>query len=229
MRLSIIVPVFNEKDTIAEIFRRIRTVDVGIEKEIIIIDDGSTDGTTQILKNISVDGVKILFRRKNIGKGCAIRRALKVVTGDIVLIQDADLEYNPGDYKRLIKPILNEKAVVVYGSRWLGTRFKGQRINLFRFGRWFVTVLSNILYNTKITDEPTGYKVFRTDIIKNLNLKCKGFEFCSEVTAKLAKKGIRIFEVPISYCARDVSEGKKMSLKDGLIAAWTLLKYRFID
>lgn len=227
MILSIIIPVYNEKDTILHILQKV--LSVNIEKEIIIVDDGSTDGTREILKNLQIPNVrlKVIFHEKNLGKGMAIRSAIKEVKGDIVIIQDADLEYDPNEYPKLIEPILQGKAKVVYGSRVLKKNPKASF--LFYLGGRFLSFLTNLLYGTKITDEPTCYKVFSADVLKSINLECRRFEFCPEVTAKIAKKGYKIIEVPISYRPRSVKEGKKIRWRDGFYAVWTLIKYRFKD
>jgi len=225
MKLSVIIPVYNEKDTINKIIEKVRKVP--IEKEIIIVDDGSTDGTQNILKNFNNKDIKVILKEKNEGKGMSIREGLKYVSGDIVVIQDADLEYEPMDFLKMIEVIEKNNASVVYGSRILG---KGKKSSFFFYlGGRFLSCIVNILYNAKITDEPTCYKMFRTDVIKKINLKCTGFEFCPEVTAKVRKMGYKIFEVPIHYIPRSIKEGKKIRLKDGIIATWTLIKYKFID
>ena len=225
MNVSVIIPVYNEAKTIFEILRRIEKV--GLANEIIIVDDGSTDGTSDVLKNVSGGLYKIMHKRKNEGKGSAIREGLKHVTGDIVIIQDADLEYSPKDYPALIEPIISGKADVVYGSRWLLHGLSRVPLNVFKIGRWLVTFLTNLLYHTNITDEPCGYKVFKTDIIKRIPLQCKRFEFCPEITAKVSRSGYKIYEVPISYKARKVSEGKKITYRDGLETIIVLVKYVF--
>lgn len=225
MKLSIIIPVYNEKATIENLINRVLLVPV--EKEVIIVDDGSTDGTRDILKNIAIgkENIKVLFQPQNKGKGYAIRRAIHEITGDVVVIQDADLEYDPMDFLKLLRIIEEGKANVVYGSRILG---KNPRSSFsFYLGGRFLSFLTNILYGTSITDEPTCYKMFKSDIIKSLDLYCNGFEFCPEVTAKLARKGIQIKEVPIKYNPRSKKEGKKIRWKDGFIAIWTLIKNRF--
>jgi len=229
MKLSIIIPVYNEKSTIKEIIHRIKNVP--IDKEIIIADDCSTDGTREILRKLQSEEydkgeIKIIYHEKNMGKGWAIRTALKYVSGEIVIIQDADLEYEPEDYPRLIEPIVSGEASVVYGPRSLGKKISYLS---FYLGGQFLSFLTNILYGSHITDEATCYKVFRADVIKGINLKCERFEFCPEVTAKLLKKGYKIYEVPIHYYPRSIKEGKKINWKDGLEAIWTLIKYRFID
>ena len=233
--LSILIPAYNEEDSILDILEKIDAVDlspVNTAKELVVVDDGSTDKTAE---NIQLFASKhptcklLLIRQKNQGKGSAIRTAIKHATGDIIIIQDADLEYDPNDYETLIKPILEGQADVVYGSRRLkegNVQYSGLS---FYLGGLVLTLLANILYNTNITDEPTCYKVFRSSILKNINLHCTGFEFCPEVTAKVAKRGIEIYEVPISYFPRSVSEGKKINWKDGIEGVWTLIKYRFIE
>ncbi|MEK6983792.1 MAG: glycosyltransferase family 2 protein [Nanoarchaeota archaeon] len=228
-KLSIIIPAYNEIKTIEAILRKVKKVDLGeIEKEIVIVDDASTDGTAQILKKIRNSSIKILHHSKNMGKGAAIKTGLKQATGNIILIQDADLEYDPKDYKKLIDPICEGKADVVYGSRLLGQRPTYSKFAYYAAGR-SLTMLTNILYGANITDEPCGYKVFKADIIKSIPLKCKGFEFCPEITAKISKRQIKIFEVPTSYMPRSREEGKKIKFKDWLIAVYTLIRYRFRD
>lgn len=229
MKLSIIVPVFNEKNTIAEILKRIEAVDLSAAKEIIIIDDGSTDGTREILKTLE-NKYKIIYQPKNSGKGSALRAGFREATGDWLVVQDADLEYNPNDFKIMLEKIMEPGVEVVYGSRrlehsYFKTRHSGY---VYAVGGIFITWFTNLLYNTKITDEPTCYKMFKTDFFKSINLTCRRFEFCPEVTAKIARRGVKIFEVPISYRPRHKSEGKKINWRDGLEALWTLLKYRFI-
>jgi glycosyltransferase involved in cell wall biosynthesis len=230
MKLSIIIPCFNEEKTISEVLKRIDGADLGsTEKEIIIVNDGSTDGSRQALENLKEKYKFILLNHKNnLGKGQAIRTALRYVSGDYVIIQDADLEYNPADYKKLLECALNNNAKVVYGSRRLN--HKGGYSHLsFYLGGIFLTWLVNILYGIKITDEATGYKLFKTEIIKNIKLGCKGFEFCPEITAKIAKKGIKICEVPIIYFPRSEKDGKKIKWQDGFKAVWVLIKYKFIN
>jgi glycosyltransferase involved in cell wall biosynthesis len=231
MKLSVIIPVYNEKTTIRKILQVVNDVD--IDKEMIVVDDGSNDGTTELLGALSMDGMKKCFHRENRGKGAAIRTGLKKVTGDIVIIQDGDLEYNPQEYHRLILPILEGKAQVVYGSRLLGLpRWRKVRYHFyypFAFGVKLLNLLTLLLYGARITDEATCYKVFKTDVIKNIKLRCERFEFCPEVTAKVCKKGYKIHEVPISYMGRTYREGKKIGWKDGIEAIYTLIKYRFTD
>ncbi|MCL4386254.1 MAG: glycosyltransferase family 2 protein [Cyanobacteria bacterium] len=229
MKLSIIIPVYNEKGTILKIIEKVNNVT--LEKELIVVDDGSTDGTKEILKNIqnanfSDKNIKIIFKKKNEGKGSAIREGLKKVTGDIVTIQDADMEYEPMDFMSLVKPIEEGKTRVVYGSRFLGKNLKSS-LGFYLGGR-LLSFLVSILYGEKITDEPTCYKVFKTEVIKSIPLRCTKFEFCPEITAKVIKRGYRIVELPIHYNPRSIKEGKKIRLKDGISAIWTLLKYRLV-
>jgi len=218
------MPVYNERDTLNEILSRVQAVPV--KKEIIIVDDGSTDGTRQILKNIKGGNIKVILHERNQGKGAAIRTGLREATGDIVIIQDADLEYDPMDYLKLIPLIQSGEAQVVYGSRTLGS--KKRSYHRYYWGGQLITFVANVLYRLKITDEPTCYKMFKKDLIDRIQLDCKGFEFCPEVTAKVARLGYTIHEVPISYHPRSFEQGKKIKWKDGLIAIWTLLKYRFL-
>jgi glycosyltransferase involved in cell wall biosynthesis len=231
MKLSIIIPVFNEKNTILELLRKVEAVDLNsldFKKEIIIVDDCSTDGTREILDSLG-DKYKIIYHSKNQGKGAAIKTGLKWASGDYIIIQDADLEYDPKDYKTLLEYALKNNAEVVYGSRNLNPENKHSNL-LYYLGGIFFTWLTNILYGIRITDESTGYKMFKTDLLKTIPLKSKRFEFCPEITAKIAKRGIKIHEVPINYSPRPVKAGKKISWwKDGLKTAWTLIKYRFID
>ncbi|MEA3463586.1 MAG: glycosyltransferase family 2 protein [Patescibacteria group bacterium] len=225
MKLSIIIPVFNEEKTIKEIIKRVNKVK--LDKEIIIINDGSIDGTAKQLKQLKQKNLKIITHFKNQGKGSAIRTGLKYVKGDIVIIQDADLEYNPNDYFKLIQPIKNGLVQAVYGSRNLSDNISGKKI--YKYGGIFLSWLASLLYGIKITDEATCYKAFKTDVIKGLDLRCKRFDFCPEVTAKLAKQKYEIVEVPISYYPRSHEEGKKITIRDGLKATWILIKYRFFD
>jgi len=231
-KLSILIPAYNEKDTILEILKKIEVVDfqsINFDKEIIIIDDGSTDGTRQILENFK-DKYKIIFNKRNLGKGGSLRRGIAVAQGDWLITQDADLEYDPQDIIKLLKSAEENKALVVYGSRVLNGNKKRKYSGLiYAAGGLFVTWLANLLYQTNITDEPTGYKLFKTDFIKSLPLTCQRFEFCPEVTAKIAKRKIKIFEVPINYYPRHKNEGKKIKWRDGWQAIWTLIKYKFTD
>lgn len=226
MKLSVIMPVYNEAATIAESVGRVAAAQVPIPKELIIVDDGSTDGTRELLSRIQPDVATVLFHERNLGKGAAIRTALEHVSGEIVIIQDADLEYDPADYPALIRPILDGTAQVVYGSRVLKAGNPYSYLRFYLGGR-LLSWIANLLYGIRITDEPTCYKVFRRDLLKGLDLECRGFEFCPEVTAKVARRGIPIYEVPIHYRPRSTREGKKICWKDGLYAIWILVKYRF--
>jgi dolichol-phosphate mannosyltransferase len=225
MKLSVIMPVYNEVATVAEIIRRVLAVD--LSKELIVVDDGSTDGTRELLRQIPPDVATILFHERNLGKGAAIRTGLGYATGEIVIIQDADLEYDPSEYPALVRPIVEGTAQVVYGSRLLRPENPYVGLRFYLAGR-LLSLIANLLYGIRITDEPTCYKVFRREVLKGLNLQCTGFEFCPEVTAKVARRGIPIYEVPIRYTPRTVKEGKKVSWEDGLYAIWILLKYRFL-
>jgi len=222
MKLSIIIPVYNEVETILEVIRRVQ--DAPLEKEIIVVDDGSTDGTGEVLQTAQGEGIIVLSHKVNQGKGASIRTAMARITGDIAIIQDADLEYDPSEYPRLIGPIRNGRADVVYGSRFLGG---AHRVLFFwhSVGNRVITNLSNMLTNLNLTDMETGYKVFRSEILKGIKIESKRFGFEPEVTAKVAKTGCRVFEVPISYWGRDYSEGKKIGWKDGFAAIYWILKY----
>lgn len=224
-KLSIIVPVFNEKKTILEILRRIEKVIIPkVEKEIVIVDDFSIDGTREILKNLQ-DKYQIVFHHQNLGKGAAVRTGLRYIHGQIVLIQDADLEYSPEDYPKLLEPILRGKASVVYGSRAL---LRNPYFSFWYFlGGRLVTCLANFLYGVRLTDINAGYKVFKKEILEKIALESNGFEFCEEVTAKLSKKGYQILEVPVKYLPRSFADGKKLSWKDGLFAIVALIKFKF--
>lgn len=228
MKLSVIIPAYNEEKTIVELIEKVYKVK--LDKEIIIVDDGSTDNTSNRIKEAMKNKKDIYFIKNEInkGKGYSIRKGLEQVKGNIVIVQDADLELDPNDYYDLIKPFEEKNTQVVYGSRLLN-KDNPKQMTSFYFGARIITFFANLLYGIKITDEPVGYKLFKTEIIKNLDLKCRGFEFCPEVTAKVARKGIKIYEVPIYYYPRSIKEGKKVRFKDGLIAIWILLKYRFIN
>jgi len=227
MKLSVIIPVYNENTTIEKVLNIIN--EVAIDKEIIVIDDGSDDGTREMLQKINLNGLKTVFHEKNRGKGAAIRTGLTYVTGDIVLIQDADLEYDPNEYPRLIQPIVEGKANVVYGSRFLRPLNSHNIYYHFVLGVKLLNLLTYLLYGVKTTDEATCYKVFKAEVIKNIDLKCEGFEFCPEITAKVCKKGYTIYEVPTPYIGRHYHEGKKINWRDGITAIYTLIKYRFTD
>jgi glycosyltransferase involved in cell wall biosynthesis len=225
VKLSVIMPVYNEKATLEEIIDRVERLP--LEMELIIVDDGSTDGSADILRRLPRERAKVLLQEANRGKGAAIRAALPEVTGDVVVIQDADLEYDPNDLLKLLKPITEGRAVVVYGSR-----FTGERRNMF-FWHWvgnrFLTLVTNILFDTTLSDMETCYKMFKADIIKSISLRSEKFEFEVEVTAKVLKRKHRIYEVPISYAGREFHEGKKITWRDGIAALWNLLRYRFWD
>jgi len=232
MRLSVIIPVFNEKATIEQVIDKV--ADVPIEKEIIVVDDYSTDGTRELLKNLRQDNVTTVFHEKNKGKGAAIRTGIQYVTGDVVIIQDADLEYNPHEYLKLIEPIKNGTADVVYGSRFsclpAGMAGRTEKMTITHLlGNKVLTLATNILYGTRLTDMETCYKMVKAPLIKSLKLRANRFDFEPEITAKLLKSGKRIIEIPISYEGRHWSEGKKITWKDGIAALWSLIKYRFID
>ena len=229
--VSILMPVYNEAGTIKEIIARVHAITIpGASKELIIVDDGSTDGTRELLQEMPVtETQKIYFHAHNMGKGAALRTALTYATGDIILIQDADLEYDPGEYPELLKPILEGHADVVYGSRMTGAKVRRDFHFLHFVGNKFLTLLTNILYNTILTDMETCYKVFRADVIKNVQIKSNRFNFEPEITAKILKRKYKLYEMPISYYGRDFSEGKKITWRDGFSAVWTLIKYRFVD
>ena len=223
MKLSVAIPVYNEKDTILELLERVRNVN--LPKEIIVVDDFSTDGTREVLQALPPsDDLRILYQTRNMGKGAALRRAFDAVTGDIVIIQDADLEYDPAEYANLIQPILANKADVVFGSRFLGGP---HRVLLFwhSVGNWVLTKLSNMITDLNLTDMETCYKVFRSEILKKVTFRENRFGFEPEFTAKVGKARFRVYEVPVSYSGRDYSEGKKIGWKDGVAAIYFILKY----
>ena len=228
-KISIIIPVFNEKSTILELLAKVDLADLGeIEKEIIIVNDCSSDGTAEILRQLE-NRYKIFHHDKNFGKGRALRTGFAAATGDILAVQDADLEYDPKDFKSMLAKMIEADAQVVYGSRRLQhSYFKSRHSgHIFAIGGIVLTWLANFLYGLKITDESTCYKMFKADLLKSIDLECERFEFCPEITAKIAKRGVAIYEVPISYNPRHKKEGKKSDWQDGLEAIWTLLKHRF--
>jgi glycosyltransferase involved in cell wall biosynthesis len=229
-RLSVLIPVFNEVNTVEEILRRVRAADsCGLHKEIILVNDASTDGTGDLLNKMQTDaGLKIVSHPYNRGKGAALRTALEHATGDIVLIQDADLEYDPSDYPNLLRPILDGRADVVYGSRFAGGT---HRVLLFwhYMANRFLTLLSNMLCNLNLTDMETCYKVFRRQCVESITLTSNRFGIEPELTAKLARRHYRFYETGINYSGRDYSEGKKIGWKDGLAALWFIFRYRFFD
>lgn len=226
MKLSIIIPVYNEESSIGRVLSEIKKLNVGIEKEIIVVDDGSTDRTKQILnEEMKNEMITVHSSLINLGKGAAVRFGLEYATGDIIIIQDADLELDPKEYPLLIKPILEGRSKVVYGSRFLGKKIKW---NFNYLANKFLTFLTNSIYDSRLTDIETAYKIFSRDVIKKIKLKCIGFEFEPEVTAKILRLGYKISETPISYHPRTVKEGKKINLYDGLKAIVYLFKYRLV-
>lgn len=227
MNLSVIIPVYNEKNTIHEILARVQKT--GLAWEIIVVDDGSTDGTRQLLADLDgKNGVRVILQQKNAGKGAAVRTGIQNARGDVLLIQDADLEYDPREYPGLLQPIVENLADVVYGSRFLGAP---HRAILFwnMLANKLLTLMTNLLYNNILTDMETGYKVFRREVVANMPLRANRFDFEPEFTAKILKSQVRVFEVPITFNPREYSEGKKIKLWDAFEAVWALLKYRFVD
>jgi glycosyltransferase involved in cell wall biosynthesis len=227
MKLTVIIPAFNEKNTIQEIVRRVQATK--LVDEIIIVDDGSTDGTRALIATMDgKENVKVILHEKNQGKGAAVNTGISAATGDVLMIQDADLEYDPREYPNLMKPIEEGLADVVYGSRFLGAP---HRAILFwnMVANKLLTLMTNILYNNILTDMETGYKVFKREVVADMKIHAKRFDFEPEFTAKILKKNVRLFEVPITFNPRDYSEGKKIKMKDAFEAVWTLLKYRFVD
>ncbi|MBU1117450.1 glycosyltransferase family 2 protein [Patescibacteria group bacterium] len=230
-KLSVVVPVYNEEKTIGKIIDKLYEVDFGkVKLEVITVNDGSKDNTLNVLKDLKRKyPIKIISYSKNKGKSCALRAGFKKVTGDVVTVQDGDLEYSPNDFVKMLKKMSEPGVTVVYGSRRLNKgniQYSGLS---FYAGGLLLTYMSNILYGGNITDEPTCYKMFESKLLKSVKLKSKRFEFCPEVTAKVLKKGVKIHEVPISYNPRKVSQGKKINMGDFLEAVWVLVKYRFVD
>jgi glycosyltransferase involved in cell wall biosynthesis len=227
MNLSVIIPVYNEKNTVREIVRRVQAT--GLVWEILLVDDGSQDGTRDVLAELDgKENVRVILHGKNQGKGAAVRTGLQNARGDVFLIQDADLEYDPRDYPALLKPIEEGVADVVYGSRFLGAP---HRAILFwnMVANKLLTLMTNILYNNILTDMETGYKVFKREIVQDMKLRANRFDFEPEFTAKILKRNVRLFEVPITFNPREYSEGKKIGIRDAFEAVWALLKYRFVD
>jgi glycosyltransferase involved in cell wall biosynthesis len=228
MRLSVVMPVYNEGATIREIIGRV--LDVGLADEIIVVDDGSQDGTRAILEDLAaaIPNLHLILHEHNQGKGAAVRSGIAASDGELVLIQDADLEYDPRDYPKLLEPIHDGKADVVFGSRFLGGP---RRSTMFwhMVANKMLTFMTNLLYNSILSDMETGYKLFRRELLAQVPLHARRFDFEPEVTAKLLKRRVRIFEVPITFNPREYEEGKKIGLKDAFQAVWTLLKYRFVD
>jgi glycosyltransferase involved in cell wall biosynthesis len=227
MKVSVIIPVFNEEDTIVEILSRVQQQEIA--SEILVIDDGSQDGTREKLAGLNnEDQLHVILHDRNLGKGAALRTGFQNATGDIILIQDADLEYDPRDYPALLQPIHEGLADVVYGSRFLG----GPRRTVMFWhmvANKLLTFMTNLLYNTILSDMETGYKVFKREILDGISIRANSFDFEPEFTAKILKKKVRVFEVPISFNPRDYDEGKKIGLRDAFQAVWTLFKYRFMD
>lgn len=229
LTLSVIIPCYNEVHSIEEVLNRVEAV--GIANEILIVDDGSTDGTREILQRIEAEqrpGVHIIYHDHNQGKGAAVITGFRAATSEVLLIQDADFEYDPREYPSLLKPLEEGIAAVVYGSRFLGGPRKAMNFWNMVANR-SLTLATNVLYNAILSDMETCYKVFRADVVRNMNLRSRRFEFEPEVTAKVLKQRIRIYEVPISYNGREWDEGKKIKWTDAPIALWTLIKYRFVD
>lgn len=231
MKLSIVIPVYNEVDTLEEIVALVRTVDTGLDREILLVDDGSTDGTRELLPALEAkyEEVRISMHEVNQGKGAALHTGFAMATGDLVLIQDADMEYDPKDYLTLLKPILDGHADVVYGSRFIGGGAHRVVYYWHSVGNKFLTTFSNMMTNINLTDMEVCYKVFKREFLQGLDLKEKRFGFEVEVTAKIARSGAIIYEVPINYYGRSYEEGKKITWKDGFRAIWCILKYRFVD
>ncbi|MEP0844233.1 MAG: glycosyltransferase family 2 protein [Phycisphaerae bacterium] len=233
MRLSIVIPVFNEAPTLAEIVRRVVAAPVDAEKQIILVDDGSTDGTRALYDDIRREhpgsAIEVILHDRNRGKGAALRTGFARADGDVILVQDADLEYDPRDYPRLLAPILEGRADVVYGSRFVGS--EAHRVLFFwhSLGNRFLTTLSNAFTNLNLTDMETCYKVFRAEVLKNIRIASDRFEFEPEITAKVARGRWRVYEVGISYAGRDYHEGKKITWRDGVKAIFAIIRYRFFD
>ena len=226
MKISVVIPVFNEHDTITEILGRVRRVLDGRESEIVVVDDGSTDGTRDTLRKL--DGIRLIEHEQNQGKGAALRTGFAAAAGDVVIVQDADLEYDPRDYPKLLEPIEDGRADVVFGSRFLG----GPHRVLFFWhylANMLLTWLSNIFTNLNLSDMETGYKVFRRSVLEKIHIRSDRFNFEPEITAKVAKMRCRVYEVPISYSGRTYDEGKKIGALDGLSALWAIIKFRFRD
>ena len=225
--LSIVIPVYNEEKTLQEVVRRVRSVDLPLSREIILVDDASRDGSRAIVESLAGEGVRVFFHAVNQGKGAALRTGFKEAQGDIILIQDADLEYDPSEYPKLLAPILADKADVVYGSRFIGS--EAHRVLYFwhMVGNRFLTLLSNMLTNLNLTDMETCYKVFRRQVLAGIAIREDRFGFEPEITAKVARQGVRIYEVGISYSGRTYQEGKKIGWRDGLRALYCIVRYRF--
>ena len=228
-KLSVIVPVYNERNTVVEVLRRMRAVELpdGIDREIIVVDDGSSDGTRDVLNQLSDSTVRIILHEHNRGKGAAVRTGIEVASGDYVLIQDADLEYDPEDWPKLVAPVMRGRARVVYGSRFTGER--RNMLFLHWIGNRMLSFVTNVLYNTTLSDMETCYKLVDHQLLLDLELRCNRFDIEPEITAKILKRRIRIYEVPISYTGREPHEGKKITWRDGFGALVALVKYRFVN
>ncbi|GJQ51597.1 MAG: glycosyl transferase [Anaerolineaceae bacterium] len=226
MNLSVVIPVYNEVHHIREILTRVQNANLAAE--IVVVDDASQDGTREVLSSLSEANVRVLFHEKNQGKGAAVVTGIRAARGDVILIQDADLEYDPRDYPALLQPIVEGLADVVYGSRFLGAP---HRVAMFwhQVANQLLTLMTNILYDSILTDMETGYKVFRREVIQDMKIRSKRFNFEPEFTAKVLKRRFRIYEVPISFHPRDYDEGKKIGLKDAFEAVWALIRYRVSD
>ncbi|MGO9455477.1 MAG: glycosyltransferase family 2 protein [Acidimicrobiales bacterium] len=223
--LTVIVPVYNERATVAEIVRRVRAADVPVTVDVVVVDDGSNDGTDKVLAAIEDSTVRVVTHERNAGKGAAIRTGLAHARGDLVVIQDADLEYDPDDWPRLLEPVLKHKAVVVYGSRFTGER--KNMLPLHWVGNRFLSLVTNVLYSSTLSDMETCYKLFDRRVLEGITVVSNRFDFEPEITAKVLRRGYRIYEVPISYAGREVDEGKKITWRDGFGALKALIKYRF--
>jgi glycosyltransferase involved in cell wall biosynthesis len=224
--LSVIVPVFNERATVAEVIRRIRAVELPFDVEVIVVDDGSSDGTDKVLQALGDSTIRVIDHHVNLGKGAAVRTGMEAIRGDLVLIQDADLEYDPNDWAKLIEPILRGKAKVVYGSRFTGER--KNMLPLHWIGNRFLSLVTNLLYSSTLSDMETCYKLFDRKVLEGITIESNRFEFEPEITAKVLRRGYRIYEVPISYAGREPDEGKKITWRDGFGAVKALVKYRFV-
>jgi glycosyltransferase involved in cell wall biosynthesis len=226
MKISVVIPVFNERETVAEILSRVRRALDGKDSELVVVDDGSTDGTREALRSIA--GIRLIEHEQNQGKGAALRTGFAAASGDVVIVQDADLEYDPRDYPKLLEPIEDGRADVVFGSRFLG----GPHRVLFFWhylANKLLTWLSNMFTNLNLSDMETGYKVFRRPVLERIHIRSDRFNFEPEITAKVAKTRCRVYEVPISYSGRTYDEGKKIGWRDGLSALWSIIKFRFVD
>jgi glycosyltransferase involved in cell wall biosynthesis len=223
--LSVIVPVYNERNTVGEIIRRMRRVDLPIDREIVVVDDGSVDGTDKILAALEDSTVRVVTHGANRGKGAAVRTGISAARGDLVLIQDADLEYDPGDWPRLVAPILQGKTKVVFGSRYIGER------ETTSIAHWMgdrsLALLATLLFNATVSDIETGYKVIDREVLESLGLRADRFDFEPEITARLLRRGHRVYEVPVTYAGRTPNEGRKFTWRDGVAAGWTLVRLRF--